>query len=62
MNTQYRIEIEHDGEEWVVRFPQLRGCNVGRGLSIEGAISAAEIAQEEYLERFEKARAWPVLL
>jgi predicted RNase H-like HicB family nuclease len=61
VNEKYRIEIEHDGEEWVVRFPQLRGC-AGRHILLEEALLAAEIAQEEYLERFERAKSWPNLL
>lgn len=57
MDTRYRIEIDHDGENWSVRFPQLPGC-VGRSMDLLDAISAAEFAQEDYLERFEDVRRW----
>jgi len=57
MDTRYRIEIEHTGECWEVRFPQLKGC-VGRGSSIEEAIDAARFAQEDYLGRFADAERW----
>lgn len=57
MDTRYRIEIEHNGELWEVRFPQLKGC-VGRGYSIEEAIDAARFAQEDYLVRFADAERW----
>jgi predicted RNase H-like HicB family nuclease len=61
MDTRYRIEIEHTGECWEVRFPQLSGC-VGRGLTLEEAIDAAKFAQEDYLGRFataqEQSKLW----
>jgi len=57
VDTRYRIEVEHNGELWEVRFPQLKGC-VGRGNSIEEAIDAARFAQEDYLGRFADAERW----
>jgi predicted RNase H-like HicB family nuclease len=57
MDTRYRIEAEHNGECWEVRFPALKGC-VGRGASIEDAIDAARFAQEDYLGRFSDAQRW----
>jgi predicted RNase H-like HicB family nuclease len=57
MDTRYRIEIEHTGECWEVRFPKLPGC-VGRSEDLLDAISAAEFAQEDFIERFEQLRLW----
>jgi predicted RNase H-like HicB family nuclease len=57
MDTRYHIEVEHNGEEWEVRFPRLPGC-VGRGMDLFDAISAAEFAQDEYLGRFADAAQW----
>jgi predicted RNase H-like HicB family nuclease len=57
MDTRYRIEAEYTGGCWEVRFPQLPGC-LGRSEDLIEAISAAEIAQEEYLVITGKAKAW----
>jgi len=57
VDPRYRIEIEHTGECWEVRFPQLSGC-VARGYSIEEAIDAAQFAQEDHLLRFADAQRW----
>jgi predicted RNase H-like HicB family nuclease len=57
MDTRYRIEIEHTGECWEVRFPALPGC-VGHGFTIEEAIDAARFAQEDHLVRFADAARW----
>lgn len=57
MDPRYRIEIEHDGEGWVVSFPKLPGC-VARSMDLVDAISAAEFAQDDYLGRFEEAARW----
>ena len=55
MDPRYRIEIEHTGECWEVRFPQLPGC-VGRGYDLLEAIDAAQFAQEDHLTRWETAQ------
>jgi len=57
MDTRYRIEIEHDGEEWVVSFPKLPGC-LGKSHDLYEAVSAAEFAQDDYLGRYADAARW----
>jgi predicted RNase H-like HicB family nuclease len=57
MDPRYRIECDHNGEEWEVRFPQLPGV-VGRGVDLVDAIDAARFAQEDYLGRFAVASEW----
>lgn len=51
MSPLYRLEAEHDGNEWVVSFPQLPGI-VGRAVDLIDAIDAARFAQEDYLDRY----------
>jgi len=57
MDPRYRIEIEHDGEVWVVSFPKLPGLIV-RDENLIEAVSAAEFAQDDYLGRFCDAQRW----
>jgi predicted RNase H-like HicB family nuclease len=57
VDVRYRIEIEHNGDEWEVRFPQLKGC-VARAPDIMDALDAARWAQEDYLGRFTDAQRW----
>jgi hypothetical protein len=57
MDPRYRIEIEHTGECWEVRFPQLPGC-VGRDYDLLEAIDAARFAQEDYLVKYADAARW----
>lgn len=57
MDPRYRIEIEHTGECWEVRFPQLPGC-VGRGIDLIEAIDAARFAQDDYLLKWADAQRW----
>jgi len=57
MDARYRIEIEHDGEVWVVSFPKLPGC-FARAIDLFEALSAAEFAQDDYLGRWCDAERW----
>lgn len=57
MDPRYRIEIEHDGEMWIVTFPKLPGC-VARGYDVNEAIDAARFAQDDYLLRYADAERW----
>jgi len=57
MSPKYRIEIEFDGEVWVVRFPELAGCSARSG-NVHDALDLAEHAQDEYLLRWAEAAQW----
>lgn len=57
MSPKYRIEIEFDGEVWVVTFPKLAGCSA-RSADVHDALDLAEFAQDEFLARWAAAAQW----